>query len=399
MNKRILLFKRMFLSCRPTVVVLLFTIFILNNVFGKSLTNRNEITTVCPNSYSSCTSHHSAKKVTKFMQMGANPSPLGTASNLFLTLYKSITGTTDYAQADQIKLLVNSSLASNGVGTNKLLNPSDNLAFIEGTKVLAIDGYKAITNKDTITVAVTQLTTSLPYKLKVDATAFSVAGYVPMVLDRLTNTFTSLVADTALISFTPSAATNTFGNRFAIVFKATGLPVQEISLTATQVNTDVLVNWNTIGQTDVISYTIESATNISEFTAVTSINANNLATASYSFTDINSSAIYYRIKATDFTGTISYSNVVVVSGASTAKISAYPNPLLGNTLHISTSNLSAGKYSVRLHNTIGQRVFTSEIVGSENNHNLQIGSLTAGKYILTISREGNIVYNTFIQVK
>jgi len=387
MNNKFLQLKNNLSILNPTIgFALLFTVGI-TNVFGRNHTNCNNSKVLSNDQFSN--KQHSKEGL----------SPLGTTNNLYVTLFKSITGTTDYAQADQIKLLVASTVKVNGSGSNKLLNGSDNLAFIEGTKVLAIDGYNTVTNKDTITVAVTQLTTSLPYKLKVDATAFSVSGFVPMLLDRFTNNITALVADTALISFTPTAATNTFGNRFAIVFKATGLPVQEISLTATQLNKDILINWNTIGESDLVSYTIESATSLSNFNEVATVNANNKSNGSYSYSDINSSAIYYRIKATDLSGVVSYSKVIIVSRNVTAKITAFPNPLVGNTLHLSTSNLSAGKYNVVLKNTIGQNVFTSEIDGTNNNHNLKIGSLTAGQYILTIKKDGYTVYNSLIQIK
>ena len=325
-------------------------------------------------------------------------SPLGTPSNLFVTLYKQ-TDPNVFGQADQVKLLVNSSLASNGVGTNKLTNASDNLSIIEGTKVLSIDGYKALTTADTITLSVDQLTAATPYKLKVDATAFTVSGVTPMLLDRFTKTTTALVGDTAIISFTPTTATDTFGKRFAIVFKASGLPVKEITISATKESDDVKVNWNTVAEVQVASYTVQSSTNGTSFTDVTTVAANNAASASYTYTDINSTSSYYRIKATDFTGAVSYSNVVVVSANAMAKISAFPNPLVGNTLHLSTYSLAAGKYSVVLYNTIGQKVFASEINGSATNHDLKVGSLIAGQYILTISSEDKIVYNTTLQVK
>ncbi len=399
MNKEKLLFNMSFLTLKPTVVVLLLSFIGLNKAFGKFPINNDAVKALSYRTYNIGKSLPSEKNHIYAKQMKDNFSPLGAANNLFVTLYKNITGTADYAQADQIKLLVNSSLASNGVGTNKLPNPSDNLAFIEGTKVLAIDGYKTIATKDTITISVDLLTTSLAYKLKVDATAFAVSGFVPMLLDRFTNTLTTLVADTALISFTPTAATNTFGKRFAIVFKATGLPVKQINLSAIKESNNVIVNWNTVDEVGVINYTVQSSDNTTSFTDLSTIRAKNDANASYTFVDANSNSSFYRIKATDITGVVSYSKIMAVSGATGARIIAFPNPLVGNVLHLSTNSLSTGKYNVVLHNTIGQRVFSGEIDGSVINHNLKIGSLTAGQYVLTMSKEGKVVYNTSLQVR
>ena len=80
-------------------------------------------------------------------------------------------------------------------------------------------------------------------------------------------------------------------------------------------------------------------------------------------------------------------------------ISAFPNPLVGNTLHLSTSNLAAGKYSVAVYNVLGQKVFTSQINAASSIQNLKVGSLTAGNYTVAVSNNSKVVYSTVLQVK
>jgi len=323
--------------------------------------------------------------------------PQGTAYNLFISLLKSTTG--GFAQVDQVKFVVNSSFASNGVGTNKLPNGADNIAIIEGSKVLAIDGYKAITTKDTITVSVTLLKANTAYKLQVLSAAFKVPGFTPRIYDRFTKLFTEVVSDTTDLSFTPTTDTNTYGKRFAIAFKPTPLPIKFIFASAERTNNQVQVKWNTIGESKVAYYVIEKSANTTEFTTLSTVNAKNTFTASYSFLDakVSSKIAYYRIKAVDIDGKIAYSNIENVAEIN-AGFNIYPNPIVGNILNIESANFSNGRNIVDLYNTLGKKVFTTTIEGASNKCSVNVGKLAAGQYNVVISSEGKILFTKSLQV-
>lgn len=317
--------------------------------------------------------------------------------NLFISLMKSTAGS--FAKVDEVRFVLNSALASNGVGSNKLLNAADNIALIEGSKVLAIDGYKAITTKDTITVSVTQLRAATQYQLRVLSAAFKVPGFTPRIYDRFTKQFTEVVSDTTFLSFTPTTDTNTYGKRFAIAFKATPLPIKFIVASVERNNSQVFVKWNTIGESKVAYYAIEKSGNTSEFTTLSTVNAKNTFTASYSYLDTKetSKLTYYRIKAVDLDGKVAYSNIVSIADIN-ATFNIYPNPLVGNILYIESSNLSNGKNIVDLYNTLGKKVFTSTIEGASNKYSINVGKLAAGQYNLVISSEGKVLYTKSLQV-
>jgi len=94
---------------------------------------------------------------------------------------------------------------------------------------------------------------------------------------------------------------------------------------------------------------------------------------------------------------IVFSNKAVI--ASIAKVALYPNPVVGNTLHITTSNLVAGKYNVVVYNTLGKKVYASQIDGSLSNHDLNV-ALASGHYkMVVMNAEGKVVNNTSLQVK
>ncbi len=319
--------------------------------------------------------------------------------SLFVNLLKNTAS--GFGQANGIKFLVNSALRANGSGTNQIINTADNIYFVEKGKFLGIDGYKAITAADTITIAVADLTVGTNYKLQLVSTAFKIDGVTTMIIDRFAKTTTELTGDTTTLSFTPTADASTYGSRFALAFKVNALPIRLISGSTERLNNgQVKVNWNTLGEVDLASYTLESSSNGANFVAVTTVDSKNAVSANYSFTDTKATnAIkYYRIKATNIDGSITYSKVLFVAPISAA-ISVYPNPLVGNNLHISTGNLIAGKYSVAVYNLSGKKVYTTTIDGKSSAYNLNIGKQTAGQYSLVISSDAKVVYSTSLQVK
>jgi hypothetical protein len=324
-------------------------------------------------------------------------SPLA-ANLLNINLLKNTS--TGYGKADGITLIVNTTLASNGSGSNKLLNGADNIAFVEGSKVLANDGYKAVTPSDTISISISDLTPGTAYQLQVLSAKFKVSGITPMLFDKVTKTVTQFSSDTTLLNFTPTSAdSSTYRSRYKIVF-ASSLPVREIKASAeSKSNGLVSINWNTFSEINVVSYTIEKSNNGKEYSLLTTVNAKNANSASYSYQDANSlKQAYYRIKALNVDGSFSFSNVVyVTTKASVTGI--YPNPVVGKTLHLATSNLADGKYAVTIYSTLGAKVFTTTIDGKSSVYDLNLSKLAAGNYSLVVASESAIIYNSNVQIK
>jgi len=179
----------------------------------------------------------------------------------------------------------------------------------------------------------------------------------------------------------------------------TTMPVKKITLIADRTNETIKISWTTIGESQMLSFTVEKSVNGNNFSELTSVVAKNTDYASYSTSDVNYAATYYRIKAKDTKGIVTYSEVKYVSVNNNVKIVAYPNPLVGRIINIATSNLIASKYKVTLFNNIGQKVFSGEIDGAKNIHNLNLGLLPAGNYNLSVSTGIKVVYNSALQIK
>ena len=70
----------------------------------------------------------------------------------------------------------------------------------------------------------------------------------------------------------------------------------------------------------------------------------------------------YRIKEEETTGKIVYSKILSVDMDNvTSGLRLYPNPVSGNQVTISLSNVKRGQYSLRVINTAGQDVFKQTI--------------------------------------
>ena len=143
--------------------------------------------------------------------------------------------------------------------------------------------------------------------------------------------------------------------------------------------------------------------NAKTFTTFAKATAKNAATASYSATD-NSvvTTTYYRVKAVSTTGEISYSNVAKLA-TTDSRFTVYPNPLKGKTLTVTLGNV-AGKYTISIYNTLGQKVHESTInhEGGVGSHAISItNTLAAGTYNLTIREAGSkqVIHQSNVSVQ
>lgn len=113
------------------------------------------------------------------------------------------------------------------------------------------------------------------------------------------------------------------------------VPVKLVSIFATRLKTDVVLNWVVASETNSNYYLVERSANGSHFTEAGSIGArNNPQGGAYNFTDLmgvtfaNGPALFYRIKIVDKDGRYEYSPIVIVKldKELVTAVDAYPNP-------------------------------------------------------------------------
>jgi hypothetical protein len=154
------------------------------------------------------------------------------------------------------------------------------------------------------------------------------------------------------------------------------LPVKFTSVMAYKVQAGNKVEWTNMTEESVIAYELEKSDNGRNFYLAFSQQPrmNNGSKADYNWIDVNpnSSITYYRIKATDLQGTVTYSPVVKVQTGSGANdvFTVYPNPVISHQFTIQLSG-KPDTYKIRLLNNFGQ-----EIMNSNWQHNGGIATRT-----------------------
>lgn len=176
------------------------------------------------------------------------------------------------------------------------------------------------------------------------------------------------VIDVATAAITGSSiAVNTNPSSFSS-FIATvpfTLDIQFTSFTAQELsNRAIQLSWKVQDETIGTYYEVESSTDGISFSSKTLINASRSSASSYSWTDasVSSGTIFYRIKSVEASGKIAYSQILKLSiGSKGSKILVYPNPVKEGSFTLQLNNQPPGVYSLQLVNSLGQKVFRTEL--------------------------------------
>lgn len=164
------------------------------------------------------------------------------------------------------------------------------------------------------------------------------------------------------------------------------VPVKKIDLAVKNYNGQVSISWSTIGESQVATFTIEKSNNATSFKTLSTVLAKNTATANYTFVDESTNATtYYRVKAIDKVGTVTYSSVVVLNSASTIKLNIFPNPAQ-RVLNVTVVNAKNETALVQIINILGKVVKQQSVplIAGKNNVSLAIDILAKGSYNVVV---------------
>ena len=313
-------------------------------------------------------------------------------SKIYISLLKQDSSNT-YKRLDGAALAFSNSFGNTTYGPQDAIdfgNANDNLLIVDKGKNLSIDGRLPATPNDTIPLAITKLS-SIFYQLQTDASDYIANGVDPYLFDSYKGTVI-IINGLSIINFKiDSLDSNTYINRFKIIFKSTPLPVNSIVLNTTISNNNTIINWNTIGEKNLSRFEIEKSYDGKTFFKIETTLAKNTNTTSYSFIDINSNNItyityniinitYYRIKAISNTGTITYS---VVVSSNNLIFNIYPNPVINN-LHIQPNKYMIGYSNINIFSLSGKLVLSNKYIIDNNILNINLDNLPHSEYILQI---------------
>lgn len=167
--------------------------------------------------------------------------------------------------------------------------------------------------------------------------------------------------------------------------EAVPLPVELIDFTATEDEDQVTFNWSTAAEINNDYFTIEKSIDgkLWEELAVVSGAGNSNVVLHYSYEtyDAETSA-YYRLKQTDYDGTVTYSETIQVEVEDgTIELNAYPNPTK-NVVTVTGEELS----DLQVYDVFGKQLDTSALTvrSSSSSVTLDLSAQEGGLYLVKV---------------
>ena len=182
-----------------------------------------------------------------------------------------------------------------------------------------------------------------------------------------------------------------------VVYSLGTVPVKltNFSLHSTGANSSV-IKWTSSNEQGIIKYTVQRSKDSRIFSDVTTLSGNGSSSNTYMYTDrsVQEGIIYYRIKITEITGSISFSETALVKNQNTLAVSIYPNPADNNFKVTIPGQFLPAK--VILYNSIGKIVYSSNAAQSTLSINEYFPK---GVYALKVTGNNNAVVTQTLMIK
>lgn len=170
----------------------------------------------------------------------------------------------------------------------------------------------------------------------------------------------------------------------------------------------VTISWSNMTESEIQHYTIESSSDAVVFQPTGTIlpTGNSGERTDYTYSSSQIAAItYYRIKATENSGSVLYSNVVVVRRnipvtATDQSFSIYPNPVTGAELSLRLKNADPGRYILTVISPDGQAVRNKLIdhINGDLIRQIDMNGLALGIYQLVLRNSSKKFTQQFLYV-
>jgi hypothetical protein len=168
------------------------------------------------------------------------------------------------------------------------------------------------------------------------------------------------------------------------------LPLVFTSFTAQRQVANVLLNWTTGIPGNLASFTVERSVDGITYSNIATVPAPGVQTA-FTYTDVNAptTALYYRILATELSGQQALSTVQVVgNGSASSAIQLFPNPVVAGTFMLITP--AAGLKQVSIYNAAGFLI--QQAAYTDTSKEISTAGWATGTYLIRIiMADGNTV--------
>jgi len=299
----------------------------------------------------------------------------------------------------------------NNAGTKTTYTPVwDAESFNAGSQVLTtLKGNKALaiaTHPDSLTIDTAQLGVTSNASGTFQLLFGDYAGMDSNTSITLQDNFLGIkqnIRANPLYTFNVTSDTASQGtHRFQVIFSgASLLPVNFVSISATENTDGVSIKWKAAQEQNIANYEVERSTDGSNFTTIATAKPTN--TSSYTEEDANiptnPTTLYYRIKETGIDGSTKYSNIATIQlSINNYQLSIAPNPVQ-DKLNITLGNTASGNYNIRILSTLGKVVYSN--VGTlvtKGKLTLDATSLASGLYFIELTdKNGSKQLGKFIK--
>ena len=264
---------------------------------------------------------------------------------------------------------------------------------------IAIERRKTIATDDTLFYHLTK-TSPGAYRLQ----------FIPIALDPLLTAFlednythiqtpVSIVAASSCDFVINGDIASADADRFKMIFKynaAGPLPLTFSDIKAYELGAGISVEWRVEHEINIARYEIEKSSDGITFDKVHSTLAlSNGQASTYTWLDTNPfyGDNFYRVSSVDLAGKTESSRIVkVTTGMRGQLVNVYPNPVTGNNISVQFNYMPAGKYNLRLLNSLGQILFNRSILytGGSLKQSVLTKKLPGGTYQLEVSKPGMV---------
>lgn len=191
------------------------------------------------------------------------------------------------------------------------------------------------------------------------------------------------------------------GATYGCVIYALGtVPVKLTNFSLSTTNTNsCLLKWRASNDQGSTKYTIQKSTDSRNFSDVaTLISNNNSYSGDYIYGDpsLQQGISFYRIRVTEVTGHVSYSEIAMVKNQPNLGVSIYPNPVESNFKVTVPSQFLPAK--ITIYNSVGKAVYATSTLQSTTNLSVN-DQLTRGIYAVRVTGVNNSTVTQTILIK
>ena len=240
------------------------------------------------------------------------------------------------------------------------------------------------------------------YKIEIDNAQASVLGKILTAVNNVNDAIDSdgsYNVTTAEYIINPggsTAANSSFENNYNIDFGFTShalLPYSKLDFTATLVNNATKLTWTTQQEYNINKYEIERSFDGQSFNKIDFAYSKGNGSFSYLVNDNSlsgkSGKIYYRLRITEKSGLVRYSDIVYINLKSSGKVGITPNPFIGS-VNIQITTDRKENLGVSIYNAAGQVMYSNKLIANEgfNSFNLSgLDNLAKGFYVIEVRGE------------